>query len=170
MQLEIAPISKNHSVKDFDCGDSRLNDFIINDALRQKNDGWNTTYVATEQGQNKVIGFFALKGDSIVLTKETKEKLGKDYCDIPSIKIGRFAVDKTYQNQGIGQYLMKYAMGFIVQEICPLIGGMYITLDAYPHKANWYITHFKYRENTLIEYDGERFVNLIFPIKDFKNE
>ncbi len=170
MQLEIKPISKNHIVTNFDCGDPRLNDFIINDALRQKNDGWNTTYVATKIESNKVIGFFALKGDLIILTKKTKEKLEKDYCDIPAIKIGRFAVDKNYQNKGIGQYLMKYAMGFIVQEICPLIGGIYITLDAYPHKANWYITHFKYRENTLISYDGERFVNLIFPIKDFKIE
>jgi GNAT superfamily N-acetyltransferase len=172
MQLafEIEPIAENHVVTNFDCGDSRLNDFIINDALQQKNDGWNTTYVATELNNKKVIGFFALKGDSISLTKETKEKLGKDYCDIPAIKIGRFAVDKNYQNKGIGRYIMKYAMGFIVQEICPLIGGIYITLDAYPHKVNWYKNHFKYRENTLIPCDGERFVNLIFPIKDFKTE
>ncbi len=121
MQLKIEPISKNHIVSTFDCGDFRLNDFIINDALRQKNNGWNTTYVATKKDTNLVIGFFALKGDSIILTEKTKKELGKDYCDIPAIKIGRFAVDKNYQNKGIGQYLMKYAMGFIVQEICPLI-------------------------------------------------
>lgn len=168
--LEIEPITEKHSVASFDCGDSRLNDFIINDALRQKNDGWNTTYVATEIGSKKVIAFFALKSDSIGLTKETKEQLVKDYCDVPAIKIGRFAVDRTCQNKGIGQQVMKYAMGFIVQEICPRIGGIYITLDSYPHKVPWYKKHFKYRENTLIPCDGEIFVNLIFPIKDFKIE
>ena len=149
MQLKITPISEKHIVTNFDCGDPRLNDFIINDALRHKNDGWNTTYVATDIGSNMVIGFFALSSDVIVLSPNAKRKFGKDYCDIPAIKIGRFAVDKNHQNKGIGQYIMRYAIGFIVQEVCPLIGGIYITLDAYHHRTEWYKKHFNYRENNI---------------------
>lgn len=167
--LEIESISDKHLVDGFDCGDKELNDFIINDALKQKIEGWNTTYVLIEKDSKKVIGFFALASDLISISPMAKKQLGKDYSDIPAIKIGRFAIDKKYQNKGIGQYMMKYAMGFIVQEICPLIGGIYITLDAYPKKAEWYKKHFQYMENTLIPCDGTHYVNLIFPIKNFKD-
>ena len=61
-------------------------------------------------------------------------------------------------------------MGHIVQKICPEIGGIYITLDAYPNVEQWYKKYFNFRENTLIEDDGGKFTNLIFPIKDFKIE
>lgn len=138
--------------------------------LNKKNDGWNTTYVASQNNSNEVIGFFALKGDSISLTRNAQKELNKDYSDIPAIKIGRFAVDKKYQKKGIGKYLMEYAIGFIVKEVCPLIGGIYITLDAYPNKVKWYEKNFKYQKNTLISFENERFVNLIFPIKNYKTK
>jgi len=166
--FEIKPISESHAVSEFDCGDRDLNDFIKNDALKQKNEGWNTTYVATEIGSNKAIGFFALAHDAINLTPELRSKHGKEYCNIPAIKIARFAVNKTHQSKGIGKYIMGYAMGFIVQEICPKIGGIYITLDSYPQVVSWYEKHFNYRKNTLIKDNDGDLVSLIFPIKDFK--
>lgn len=166
--LEINSIMEAHDSSDFDCCDADLNDFIKSDALRQRIDGWNTTYIATEIGSKKIIGFFALSIDSIGLTPNERKRLRKDYSNIPAIKIGRFAVDRRFQRKGIGQQMMQYAMGFIVQEICSKIGGIYITLDAYQHRADWYKKHFNYRENTLIPNDGKYFVNLIFPIKDFK--
>lgn len=171
--LEIQPIIEQHDTTDFDCyseheEDNDLNNFIKNDALRQKNEGWNTTYVATEIGSKKIIGFFAISQDSISIDSKTRKKLGKPYCDIPAIKIGRFAVDKRYQRKGIGQIIMKYAIGLIVEKVCPLIGGIYITLDSYRHRADWYKKHFNFRDNTLIKNDGTEYVNLIFPIKDFK--
>lgn len=169
-KVKVDPINEKHSVTNFDCGDNRLNDFIINDALKQKNDGWNTTYVATQKNSSEVIGFFALKGDSISLTRNAQKEFNKDYSDIPAIKIGRFAVDKKYQNKGIGKYLMEYAIGFIVKEVCPLIGGIYITLDTYPDKVKWYEKNFKYKKNTLISFENERFVNSIFPIKNYKTK
>lgn len=166
--FEITPLCEEHNTIDFDCGDKDLNEFIKKDALKQKKEGWNTTYVATEIGCKKVIGFFALSQDSITISSETKRKFGNEYTSIPAIKIGRFAVDKKYQNKGIGQYILKYAIGFIIQNICPLIGGIYITLDAYSNKSEWYKKHFNFRKNTLIEYNGTHFESLIFPIKDFK--
>ncbi len=173
--LEIEPLTEQHDIKDFDCfrgnkEDYELNDFIQHDALPQKKEGWNTTYVAVKIGSKKVVGFFALSPDMISIGKDTQRKLGKFYRDIPAIKVGRLAVDKAYKGQKIGEFLVRYAIGHIVDKICPLIGGMYITIDSYRHWVVWYETHFNFRENTLIKNDGVEYVNLIFPIKDFKVE
>lgn len=35
-KIKVDTINEKHHVTNFDCGDSRLNDFIINDALKQK--------------------------------------------------------------------------------------------------------------------------------------
>ncbi|MFH1225516.1 MAG: hypothetical protein V1676_06970 [Candidatus Diapherotrites archaeon] len=172
--LVVEPFTEEHDVSAFDCfsghaGDRDLNDFIKNDALAQKEEGWNRTYVAVQKGGKKVMGFFALSQDAITIDRETRRRRGKDYGKIPAIKIGRLAVDKACQNKGVvGPFLVCYAMGFIVKKIVPLVGGMYITLDSYPHRAEWYKKKFNFRENTLIKQDGATYVNLIFPIKDFR--
>lgn len=172
--LAVEPLAEEHDSSAFDCSsghaeDDDLNDFIKNDALAQREEGWNRTYVAVRKGSKKVIGFFALSQDAITIDRETQRKHGKEYGKIPAFKIGRLAVDKAYQNKGIvGPFLVRYAMGFIVKEIVPRVGGMYITLDSYPHRAEWYKKHFNFRENTLIKDGGSTYVNLIFPINDFK--
>jgi len=173
--LEIEPLTPEHNVSGFDCSsghgeDNDLNDFIKNDALKQIEEGWNRTYVAVEKGTKDVIGFFAICQDALAIEKETAKKLNKPYQQIPAIKIARVAVDKNYQTKGVGEHIVCYAMGLIVEKICPLIGGVYITLDSYKHRVDWYKRHFKSRENTMISQNGIVCVNLIFPVKDFTPE
>ncbi len=171
--IEFSFLTAWHDVSAFDCftgheEDKDLNDFIKNDALAQKDEGWNATYVATEKGDKKVVGFFALSPDSISINAKKQGELGKEYRNIPAVKIGRFAVDKNFQGKGIGTEMLRYAIGHIIEKICPNLGGMYVTLDSYPHRAQWYKSNFGFKENTLIDNHSTRFVNLIYPIKEFK--
>jgi len=170
--FKIERLNDEHDISEFDCfskyeEDKDLNDFIKNDALEQKNEGWNSTYVAVKKRSKKVLAFFALSPDSFKIKDNIKKEKNKPRLQIPAIKIGRLAVDKTCQNKGVGKFLVKYAIGYIIKEIVPLIGGMYITLDAYPHMSEWYNKKFNFRENTLIKYKGTRYINLILPLKDF---
>jgi len=171
--LQIEQLTKEHDVSNFDCfsgydEDLDLNDFIKNDALKQKEEGWNRTYVATEIGSKKVIGFFAIAQDSFRVKNDLKEEHGKPYWQIPAIKIGRLAVDKQYHGLGVGKFILSYAIGYITKEIYPKLGGLYITLDSYPHRVNWYKEKFNFRQNTLIKQGETTYQNLILPIKDFK--
>jgi len=167
-QIKIERLSKEHDTFDFDCEDKDLNDFIKNDALNEKYEGWNQTYVATFKGENKVVGFFAISNDSFDIVTKIKEGKNKPYPSIPATKIGRLAVDKSFQNKGVGEYIVKYAIGFIIDQICKNIGCRYITLDAYSGKVEWYKKHFQFTENTLIKDDGETScINLILDLKTF---
>ncbi len=176
MNLEMELLTAEHNTKDFDCDtnefeeDKDLNDFIKKDALPQKEGGWNKTYVLVEKGKKDIFGFFAVAPDKFKVEEEAKREGKKPYWTIPAFKIGRLAVDKNYRGKGMGPFLVRYAMGLIIKEICPKVGGMYITLDSYPHRVDWYKKHFNFRENTLIKQDGSEYVNLIFPIKDFNLE
>lgn len=173
--LSIERLTETHSVLDFDCStgypdDVDMNDFIKNDALNEEYEGWNNTYVVVKKGESKVLGFFAISNDSFEIKPQLKKDLGKPYQKIPAQKIGRIAVDKNHQKKGIGCFMMEYAIGFITDKIAKNTGCRYITLDAYPHRVEWYKQHFQFTENTIIKHNSTKTVNLILDLKSFAED
>ena len=164
--IAIEKLTEEHDAYNFDCGDKDLNEFIQEDALTEKYEGWNQTYVAVQKGTKKILGFFAISNDSFAITLEVKKEKEKPYPQIPATKIGRLAVDKDYQNKGMGKFLVKYAIGFVTDQICKNTGCRYITVDSYPDKVEWYLKNFPFVENTIIKEDSRPCINLILDLKN----
>jgi len=174
-QIEIQKLSSEHNTLDFDCydgyeEDKDLNDFIKNDALNERYEGWNQTYVAIKKGTKDVVGFFSISNESFEVRPEIKKEKNKPYQQIPATKIARLAVDNNHQNKGLGTFLVKFAIGFIVDQICKNSGCRYITVDAYPHRVDWYKNHFDFTENVIVETNSNRCINLILDLKDFEKK
>ena len=171
--IVIEPLTPEHRVDGFDCHtgheeDADLNDFIKNDALNEKYEGWNKTYVAVSAGTKDVLGFFTISNDSFQVKPDVKSSKHKPYFQVPATKIGRLAVDKRYQQKGLGKFLVRYAIGFVVDQICRHTGCRYITLDAYPYRVGWYLKNFPFRVNTFaVSAVGTGCVNIILALKDF---
>lgn len=171
-QILIEPLNTTHLTKYFDCytgykEDLDMNDFLRNDALNEKYEGWNQTYVATIKGNNQVVGFFSIATDSFKVKPTIKNEQGKPYYQVPATKIARIAVDKNYQNKGLGSFMIRYAIGFIIEQIAKNAGCRYITLDSYPQRVEWYKKNFFFKENTMIKENKNNFVNLILDLKTF---
>lgn len=104
----------------------------------------NTTYLF--YWKNHLIAFLTISPDTInikKLGKKYKKKFqDKDiiYKDIPSIKLGRLAVDKKFQKSGIGDYLIKWFF-YYSKEKAEEVGFRFINIDAY-------ISAYKFYENT----------------------
>ena len=102
-------INKNHDFSDFDCGEPALNEFAKKDAFEQYQNNESSTYVLTLADSNKVIGFFTLAHYS-VRTSKVSELVPGQYSATRLILLGRLAVDKLYQKQGLGEDLTSYAL------------------------------------------------------------
>lgn len=171
-QILIESLNTTHLTNCFDCytgykEDLDMNDFLKNDALNEKYEGWNQTYVAKIKGNNQVIGFFSIATDSFKVKPTIKNEQGKPYYQVPATKIARIAVDKNYQNKGLGSFMIRYAIGFIIEQIAKNAGCRYITLDSYPQRVEWYKKNFFFKENTMIKENKNNFVNLILDLKTF---
>ena len=102
-------LEKSHDFLEFDCGKEPLNTFLIRHALANQANGSARTFVGLDE--NRVIGYYSLAVGSI-LYDEAPERMAKGLArhPIPILLMARFAVDMSYQGQGVGRGLFKDAL------------------------------------------------------------
>jgi len=140
-ELKLKIINGNIDLNNFDCGNNDLNEFLKNDSIIQKELMLNTTIIF--YWKNNIIAFLTISSDTInikKLGKKYKKKFEEKniiYKNIPSIKIGRLAVDKKFQKCGIGDYLINWLFYYCVEKAEEL-GFRFITIDAYISAYTFY--------------------------------
>ncbi len=137
-KVRIEGLSREYDLSTFDCGDTDLNDFIKNDAFVYLEKKLATTILFFYQ--EKIIGFVSIAADSLKLNLEEKEVYNihqKKLEDIPAVKLARLAVNKTFQEQGIGTNILKWTIGYAL-ECSDKVAIRFITVDAYNDKVNFY--------------------------------
>jgi len=115
-------------LKDFDCGNLDLNQFLKKFASRNDNSGYGKTVVLLEK--NEIIGYFTLASCSIKYDEFPFDgNLSFAKYPIPCIKIAMLAVNKKRQNKGYGKILIKEAFMRILS-VTNTIGIRLIIVDA----------------------------------------
>jgi GNAT superfamily N-acetyltransferase len=107
----IEPLRAGHDRTGFSCGQPPLDNFIRALASQYQKRRLGRTFVATEQGETRVAGFYTLAASSIVassLPSAERKKLPKH--PIPAIHLGRLAVDQSYRGQRLGEVLLFHAL------------------------------------------------------------
>ena len=145
---EIQKLADDISVSDFDCGDADLNDFLKNEVHLYKNQLLAMPYVLTRKNRiDEILGYFTLANDKIAVTdflsnsqfnKFKKENFNKQKYlrSYPSVKIGRLAISKNLQGQGIGTHLLKFIKLYFTAD--NKTGCRFLTLDAYRAATDFY--------------------------------
>ncbi len=111
MPWNIQALSPSHDIASFDCGEPTLNSFLQRHALNNDRAGLGRTFVAIQPGQTRVSGYFTVSTGSIkfdAIPEHTRKRLPK--YPIPTVHIGRLAVDLLSQGQGLGEALLVEAL------------------------------------------------------------
>jgi GNAT superfamily N-acetyltransferase len=139
--IEIVRCNETHDMTQFCCKIPDLNDFLKDDANKQKEAMLNVTYLALYD--KKVIAYFTLSTDNIKISN-LQENYGKKfkgknvyYKIFPAIKIGRFGVDENYENKGVGKFLFQWIIHYSLK-ISKKIGFRFITIDSYGSAYEFY--------------------------------
>jgi GNAT superfamily N-acetyltransferase len=122
--------SARHDRSGFSCGEEELDryfrEFLSQDLRRRAA----VAYVLVEQETNAVAGYYTLSATAFA-PEGVPDALAKRlprYASIPAILLGRFAVDRAYQGQGVGKRLL--ADVFIRYLAVEQIGHVGLVLDA----------------------------------------
>lgn len=111
MPWSIQPLTSAFDVSGFDCGEVSLNSFLQRHALSNDKAGLGRTFIAIEAGQTQIQGYFTLSTGSVrfdVIPDHLKKRLPK--YPIPTVHIGRLAVDVRFQGKGLGETLLVEAL------------------------------------------------------------
>lgn len=109
--FEIRRFGPSHDRSHFDCGVLSLNDWLLKQVSQYERRDLARTYVAVQTGEMRVLGYYALS-----MHRVRHEELPADQAkglprlDVPVVLLGRLAVDRTVQGQGLGSTLLLDAL------------------------------------------------------------
>jgi GNAT superfamily N-acetyltransferase len=134
------PIEKRHDRTGFDCGDRDLNDFLQRHARKSHEKGVAKTFLAIDNADDsKILGVYSLSPASIAYERTPAVvKRGLARHEVPVFRLGRLAVDKSLQGQGLGGQLL-LAAGRRCLYVSAEAGGVALLIDAKNERvAKWY--------------------------------
>jgi GNAT superfamily N-acetyltransferase len=107
----IQPLNPQHDIADFNCGEPTLDSFLLKRALNNDRAGLGRTFVAVDAGQKRVLGYFTVSTGSVTfdtIPDHARKRLPK--YPIPTVHLGRLAVDASCQGKGLGEALLVEAL------------------------------------------------------------
>lgn len=141
---KIEALSKSHARERFDCGNEALNSFLKHTARQHAERGISKTFVLVEEdapGPRPILGFFSLNICQIKSEELAAAEATKLPRDVSGVRLGRLAVAKELQRQGIGKTLLVAVMRKVL-ETFDSAGGIGLFVDAKDDEAKRYYEQF----------------------------
>lgn len=136
------PLAEHHDREGFDCGVEPPNRYLRQIARQHEAKGIAKTYVLVEDGaKDAIAGYFTLTYCQIDGGKLPPALAKKLPQQIPAMRLGRLAVSKTRQRQGIGQMLLSCAFQMVARAE-KIAGGVGLFVDAKDEQAAAYYEQF----------------------------
>ncbi len=101
-------LTAEHDVAAFDSGVPALDDWLKRRALANEEAGASRTYVVCAGG--RVVGYYALATGGVAQAAATGRVRRNMPDPVPVMVLGRLAVDRTYQDRGLGSGLLRDAI------------------------------------------------------------
>ncbi len=126
------PLNLSHDTSIFDCGNPSLDDWLKTRAL--KSEGRSARcYVVVSQNQ-VVAGYYCVSAGAVA-HEGAPRKLRQNMPDpIPVVIVGRLAVDRRHQAQGLGRALLKDAL-LRITKASSLVGARAVLVHAIDENA-----------------------------------
>lgn len=104
------PLETSHDLLSFTSGEDVLDDWLRRRAWTNQQIAASRTYVACPAGSKTVVGYFALSMGQVVASEVTAAMRRNMPRSIPTVTLGRLAIDLRWQGRGLGRALLSDAV------------------------------------------------------------
>src|SRR5690554_742319 len=125
------PLNSKHKKSEFSCGKEMLDNYLHKQASQDIKRKLSVCFVIKEVETDLIKGYYTLSNNSIPLElvpNEIRKKLPRSYEAIPTILLGRLAIDNKFQAQGIGKLILIDALKRSY-ELSKTIGSFAVGVD-----------------------------------------
>jgi GNAT superfamily N-acetyltransferase len=134
----VQKLTDRHAKKEFDCGETQLNDWLRKYAKQHKEKGLSTTFVmVNDKDSSEILGFYAISLTEL-FNADLPEQLRKRLPQrVPAFRLGRLATAKAHQGKGIGETMLFDAIERVTR-LSAEIGGTMLIVNAKPSAISFY--------------------------------
>lgn len=134
------PLTDRHQTNFFDCGESKLDNWLDTHALNEQSLGKSRTHVWVDDGGEYVVGYYTLLQTTI---RETDSEPGlfrkirpPKYRgeEAPGVLIGKIALDRALQGQGLSMELLADAY-LNAYDAVQIVGGVFLVIEPMENRA-----------------------------------
>src|SRR5947209_2406864 len=112
MSLQLSapqPLSADHLLKEFECGEATLDDWLKRRALANQLSGASRTFVVAD-GERRVYGYYAMAAGAVAHQLATSSVRRNMPDPVPVMVLARLAVDRRAQAIKLGAALLQDAV------------------------------------------------------------
>lgn len=137
------PLADHHHLDAFSCGKDELDQWLKARARRNEAAGHSRTYVLTEAGDDRVIGYYALAAGALARSGAPKRFQRNAPDPIPVIILARLAVDAAFRDRhsGTGRWLLKDAL-LRAAASADIVAARGVSVQALDEEAARFYRHF----------------------------
>ena len=143
--LSIQPLTGRHERKAFASGSEPLDAWLRQTARQHQKRGLSKTFVAVaDEAPTRILGYYALTACE-VLSQDLPEALARKLPSrVPGIRLGRLAVDRAVQGQGLGELLLMNAV-HRSKQVLEHVGVHALFVDARDDRAAAFYAKYGFR-------------------------
>lgn len=137
--FEVALLDASHDRSRFDCGTPALNRYLAEQASQDMRRRVASCFVARNDA-GRIAGYYTLAAASVPLTElpaAVAKKLPR-YRAVPTVRMGRLAVDLSFRGQGLGGALLADALA---RSMRSEIAAYALLVDAKDEQASAFYQH-----------------------------
>lgn len=138
-------LTKEHDLRQFECGNELLTDWLKKYALQSQQSGHSKTMVVTEGEQRVVVGYYSYNVCSVEHADSIPARVRKGLAKhpIPIFLIARLARDVKFRGTALGKRLLRHALNraSAISEAVPIRA---IVVDAIEDKARSFYSEFDF--------------------------
>lgn len=145
MPIKIVQLQKHHKRANFNSDTPLLDNYIIKQASQDVRKDLSACYVLVDD-EDEVLGYYTLASNSIPrddMPEDLIRKFPVSYSDLPTILLGRLAVDKRCKGKGYGAHLLSDAMERCLA-LSDQLGTIALVVDPLDENAVKFYQHFEF--------------------------
>ncbi len=146
MDFIVELLDRHHDRSQFDCGSLPLNEYLTKYAYQNQKNNISKTFVALNSEEIKtkeICGFFTLSSGKIHF-EQLPNSIKHPKYPVLIARLARLAVDKKYQGQGLGGYLLHAALDK-ARAAADVLGIFAIVVDAKDKEAVNFYQHYGFQ-------------------------
>lgn len=139
--FNIVRLTPDYAFKPFECDDTDLYNFLMNDSKQALEDLNAVTYIF--ESNYRILAYCSLLNDRISREETSNGKWKKiirkfsvQYGSYPAVKLGRLAVHQDIQGMGLGRKIIDFLRLYFIDK--NKTGCRFITVDAYRDSLSFY--------------------------------